>query len=199
KEIILDGSGPSYNERRHITVSSKPLSEKIPEAIVGNEIHLSTSPEDTLSSLRPSKSHAPRRKVKLGKDENNSESDIGSDVVSVSSKSGRNKKKKSMKSKPKLEKNTSKHRLVEIEKAVAAENDPQLKKKKSLKLRNQSLDMQRHNSTSPVESEIVTSGEDYRRKIEELRNEGGSSWLRVYTEMEYSKDENDRLREPPRK
>ncbi|CAG8734157.1 9849_t:CDS:2, partial [Racocetra persica] len=196
KEIILDGSGPSYNERRHITVSSKPLYEKIPEAIVGNEAHLSTSPEDTLSSLKPSKSSKHRRIVKLdGEDEHNSESDIGSDVMSISSKSGKNKKKKS---KPKLEKMTSKHRLVEIEKAVAAENDPQLKKKKSLKFRHQSLDMQRLNSTSPVESEIVTSGEDYRRKIEELRNEGGSSWLRVYTEMEYSKDENDRLREPPR-
>ncbi|CAG8704622.1 3759_t:CDS:1, partial [Scutellospora calospora] len=109
---------------------------------------------------------------------------------------------KKKKIKPKPEKSMSKHRLVEIEKAVAAENDPaQIKKKKSLKFRQNTSDEhhQKFGPTSPhSESEIVLSGEDYRRKIEELRNEGGSSWLRVYTEMEYSKDETDRLREPPR-
>ncbi|CAG8573100.1 20585_t:CDS:2 [Dentiscutata erythropus] len=203
KEIMLDGTGPSYNERRHITVSNKPSSEKIPEAIPtssGHETILSTSPVDVSSILKAPKSKH-RRVVNLDEDEeNHSGTDTGSDVMSIrSSKSGKKKKK----NRPKLEKMTSRHRLVEIEKAVAAENDPQIKKKKSIKFRQNTTDSQQKSDTvlfaSPSsESEIITFGEDYRRKIEELRNESGSSWLKVYNEMEYSKDENDRLREPPK-
>ncbi|CAG8563618.1 14234_t:CDS:2 [Gigaspora margarita] len=210
KEIMLDGSGPSYNERRYITINPKPSSEKTPEAISalsaisassGHESVLSTSPEDLQSRLKVPKSGKYRRVVNLDfEEENHSGTDTGSDVMSVkSSKSGKSKKKKN---KQKLERMTSKHRLVEIEKAVAAENDPaQIKKKKSLKFRQNSTDTQHSMAPklpSRSETEIIALGEDYRRKIEELRNESGSSWLKVYTEMEYSKDENDRLREPPR-
>ncbi|CAG8620515.1 547_t:CDS:1 [Dentiscutata heterogama] len=199
---MLDGTGPSYNERRHITVNPKPSSEKIPEAIStssGNETILSTSPVDVNSNLKLPKSKH-RRVVNLDEEEeNHSGTDTGSDVMSIrSSKSGKKKKNR-----PRLEKMSSKHRLVEIEKAVAAENDPQIKKKKSIKFRQNSTDSQQKSDAvlfeSPrSESEIITFGEDYRRKIEELRNESGSSWLKVYNEMEYSKDENDRLREPPK-
>ena len=42
------------------------------------------------------------------------------------------------------------------------------------------------------------SGDEYRRKIEELRTEGGSAWLRVLSEMEYAKGGSDSLREPPK-
>ncbi|CAG8769425.1 9397_t:CDS:2, partial [Gigaspora rosea] len=187
KEIMLDGSGPSYNERRYITVNPKPSSEKTPEALSaisassGHESVLSTSPDDLNSRLKVPKSSKHRRVVNLDfEEENHSGTDTGSDVMSIkSSKSGKSKKKKT---KQKPGRMMSKHRLVEIEKAVAAENDPaQIKKKKSLKFRQNSTDSQPSmvpKLPSRNETEIIALGEDYRRKIEELRNESGSSWLK---------------------
>ncbi|CAG8533386.1 6399_t:CDS:2 [Diversispora eburnea] len=173
-EIILDGTGPTYNERRQLVTNNKPsvFSLKIPTAVMNDESLLSTSPgklddDKPIQVLRTKKSRKfHKRVVKLdGEDENYSGSELA-EIKSISSKSGKKKKK----DKHLHEVALPKHRLVEVEKAVAAENNPE-----------------------------QTAGEDYRRKIEELRTEGGSAWLRVLSEMEYSKGGGvDRLREPPK-
>ncbi|RIA96098.1 hypothetical protein C1645_815784 [Glomus cerebriforme] len=213
KDIILDGSGPSYNERRQIgSPKASPSNQKIPVAVLSSDSLLSpvlSSDEQTttipvLKTKKSRKFH--KRVVKL--DGGDSESDTGS-VSSVKSKTNKEKKKK----KDKSDKNPTKtesipimHRLVEVEKAVAAENDvnSRLRRKRSGKLRSDVAELSpKLRPSSPlsprIESELaLTPGEDYRRKIEELRTEGGSAWLRVLSEMEYSKGGTDRLREPPK-
>jgi len=118
----------------------------------------------------------------------------------LNQKPAKTKKKKKGKKSDKTEPVPIKHRLVEVEKAVAAENDANSRKKK-LSANESEFSPRLRPSTplSPSIDEMVLSpGEDYRRKIEELRNEGGSAWLRVLSEMEYSKGGTDRLREPPK-
>ncbi|CAG8463117.1 9589_t:CDS:2 [Acaulospora colombiana] len=203
-DIILDGSGPSYSERRQLTNNRLVSSSfNTPVAIQFSETPLSTSPEEDkpMPILRTKKSLKFRKRV-VNLDGEDSGADTGPDLAEVKSLSSKSeKKKKKDKSSQKAEAAHSKHRLVEVEKAVAAENDPaRIKKKRSTKFRQNSAEASpRIRPSSPHnESEVEASGEDYRRKIEELRTEGGSAWLRVLSEMEYSKGGNDRLREPPK-
>ncbi|CAI2181601.1 12324_t:CDS:2 [Funneliformis geosporum] len=168
KDIILDGTAPSYNERRQINVypQSLPTSQKDPEAVLSNDaiipscVLLSDEQKPTIPVLKTKKSRKfHKRVVNLdGNDAYNSGTD-GSDVASIKSSKSSNEKKK--------------------------------KKGKSAK---------KSSKTEPIPIKDISmlSGDEYRRKIEELRTEGGSAWLRVLSEMEYDKSGADRLREPPK-
>jgi hypothetical protein len=201
----LDGSGPGFNERRQIgSPKASPSNQKVPVAILSSD-SLLPNPVISLDEqtkvvpiLKTKKSRKFHKRV-VNLNGGDSESDTGSDVASVKSKSSKDKKKK----KDKKSANTEpvpKHRFFEVEKAVAAENDTNSRKKKSTANETEfSPKLRPSTPLSPSIDELVLSpGEDYRRKIEELRNEGGSAWLRVLSEMEYSKGGTDRLREPPK-
>jgi hypothetical protein len=195
--------------------SSPSTNQKIPIAVLSSDSifpNPPTSPDEQATKvpvLKTKKSRKFHKRV-VNLDGVDSETDNGSDladVASINSKSSKKKKKdKSAKTSNKTEPIPIKHRLVEVEKAVAAENDPnsRIHKKKSSKLRSNATELSpKLRPSSPLSPRIeadltLTPGEDYRRKIEELRNEGGSAWLRVLSEMEYTKGGTDRLREPPK-
>ncbi|CAG8593199.1 15294_t:CDS:2 [Funneliformis caledonium] len=162
KDIILDGTAPSYNERRQINVypQSLPSSQKDPVAVLSNDSILpscvisSDDQKPTVPVLKTKKSRKfHKRVVNLDRDDAYNSGTDGSDIAS--SKSGNEKKKK----KGKLTKKST---------------------------------------NVPIKDPAMLSGDEYRRKVEELRTEGGSAWLRVLSEMEYDKSGADRLREPPK-
>ncbi|RGB40604.1 hypothetical protein C1646_687588 [Rhizophagus diaphanus] len=208
KDIILDGSGPNFSERRQIgSPKASPSNQKIPVAILSSDSLLpnpviSSNDQTTIVPILKTKKSRKFHKRVVNLDGGNSDSDNGSDVASVKSKSSKDKKKKKDKKSAKNEPIPIKHRLVEVEKAVAAENDANSRLRKKKPDANESGFSPKLRPSTPlspsVDEMILSPGEDYRRKIEELRNEGGSAWLRVLSEMEYSKGGTDRLREPPK-
>ncbi|CAG8556373.1 10788_t:CDS:2 [Ambispora gerdemannii] len=103
------------------------------------------------------------------------------------------------------------HRGIKVEKAYAHDIDPKVrdlrKKKSSKNIRAKTLDTPpRSPALNPAsaisDSEVATHtpsgsppiGEDFRNRMEKLRNEGGAAWLKVFNEMEYG--EGNKLREP---
>nr|CAG8602432.1 10402_t:CDS:2 [Entrophospora candida] len=188
KDIILDGTAPTYIERRSLpSNANSPSNQKFPFAILSNENPLSSpnssndeqhqQRNNNLPVIRHKKSQKfHKRVVDLDGDNQNKNSDN-----KITAKAP-----------------LPKHRAVEIEKAIAADNSKSHKRRSANKRQNTTPDLSstKKTPTSPLssphsDSETISSptiGEaiEYRKKIEELRKEGGSSWLTILNEMEYN-------------
>ncbi|CAJ0903875.1 13860_t:CDS:2 [Entrophospora sp. SA101] len=193
KDIILDGMTPTYYEKRYLPSSPVTSNQKIPVAIPSPEGLLSNTNSlnneqqqqqlqhnnnNHLPVIKHKKFH--KRIVNLDEDhdnrdngDNNTHNDDNNDLTAT------------------------KHRVVEIEKA----HDPNYKPKKKLVKKGQNTvsifsspssstaiedvdtktkkktSSSPHSDSETILSSKVNDGVDYRKKIEELRNEGGSSWL----------------------
>lgn len=184
-EIELDGTKPTFSERRRIHHNTHEPHIATPSAIVEGPSNPSKWPsavhQDQPASTSHESHHIPKattklaraktkgnkRNIRLGRVENKNEAPILSDDEDKSSKYV--------------------HRLAELEDAVQQE---QVMARRAASVRSRRSKKAAHEDEGPTESTSDTtrrSSDAFRRKIEAMRKEAGVEWLRVLQEMEVVK------------
>ncbi|KAF7730270.1 hypothetical protein EC973_002513 [Apophysomyces ossiformis] len=187
-DIQLDGTKPSFVERRRVNAATVKDNYQAPAATVAAEqpqagatweeakeankmkAEAVSTPVKKIAKAKPKTT---KRVVKLGKVEDEAEQ------VSEPSEDGRHL-----------------HRLAELEKAVKTESlGRKSTKRRSRSSRSptgsvKSLGRDRRRSASPA---FDPTNDEFRRRIEAMRREAGTEWLRVLQEMniEGPKEENN--------
>ncbi|KAG9296878.1 hypothetical protein G9A89_006833 [Geosiphon pyriformis] len=211
--IYITPSTPDGSQRAPIASLSKALSS---ESLFGPNSDGSMASIDIPGLVKKGRKSRSRRVVDPLEDHGGIEVLSESGIDNVSVRSGRiirpKKKKETLKSSSPSKNESSEtkrpvHRTIEVTKAAA--HDSGLRKKKSKTHINRSKKLETPPISPPLgasnvsDSEVLYSplsgsppGDGYKDRMMNLRKEGGSAWLRVLNEMEYSpNNENNKLRE----
>ncbi|KAI9356723.1 hypothetical protein BD770DRAFT_389983 [Pilaira anomala] len=175
-EIELDGTKPTFSERRRIHHNTHEPHIATPSAIVEGPSNPSKWPsavhQDQPASASNESNHIPKATTKLARaktkgNKQKNEAPILSDDEDKSSKYV--------------------HRLAELEDAVQQE---QVMARRAASVRSRRSKKAAHEDEGPTESTSDTTrraSDAFRRKIEAMRKEAGVEWLRVLQEMEVVK------------
>ncbi|KAG0175918.1 hypothetical protein DFQ28_008066 [Apophysomyces sp. BC1034] len=183
-DIQVDGTNPTFVERRRVNAATVKDNYHAPAAVIAAEMpQAEQSPSEvpaandtkaemagtTVKKITRTKSKAAKRDVKLNKVDNGGE----------------------QAPEPKEEDGRHLHRLAELEKSVKTESlgrkPNKQRRSRSTGRRSQSptgsvksMKQDRRRSVSPA---FDPSNAEFRRKIEAMRREAGTEWLRVLQEM----------------
>lgn len=175
-EIELDGMKPTFNERRRIQVPQETKSATVSAKIASNLI--STPPAATMApSDTPAVEHDKGKKLARAKTRNNKRQirlghiEEDKPIPSAAMQQEEEEDKKYV------------HRLAELEDAVQQEA---IKSRRAASVRSR-------RSKAPVETTspepAKPASDKFRKRIEAMRKEAGTEWLRVLQEMDVVKKE----------
>ncbi|CAM0136863.1 hypothetical protein VKS41_007448 [Umbelopsis sp. WA50703] len=177
-DVLLDGTGPSAIERRHV-IDSANDNGQVPAAIVASASQAKqplaasvSGPKQGKSSDQPKKEKTNHGKQKKHKRivRLDSEQQIPPDSEDSADISAEDNKNQDANNRRVL-------RYAELE----ADS-----RSRSRSPKPHSHSSKRKPRKAPVPMENPVAGDEYRKKIEAMRNEAGSGWLRVLNEMEDS-------------
>jgi hypothetical protein len=177
-DVLLDGTGPSAIERRHV-IDSANDNGQVPAAIVASASQAKQPLAASVSGPKQGQSsdHPKNEKTNQGKQKKHkrivrldSEQQIPPDSEDSADISAEDNKNQDANNRRVL-------RYAELE----ADS-----RSRSRSPKPHSHSSKRKPRKAPVPMENPVAGDEYRKKIEAMRNEAGSGWLRVLNEMEDS-------------